>query len=359
MLQDLPIGVCSVGPANEVVIWNLAMELTSGISRASAVGTPLAELPEPWATLLVEFSATEDLHVHKRQVVIEGRLRSFNLHRAALATPSDRRAVDGELGTGGMVILLEDLTDISTLEAELAHSERLASIGRLAAGVAHEIGNPVTGIACLAQNLREEHDPELLRESVAAILEQTRRITEIVQSLVSFSHSGQLARGTRVPMVLRDSVEEAIRLVRLSHSGRQVECVNDCDAELRLLGDRQRLVQVFVNLLTNACHASQAGDTVEVHARQHGDRVTIEIRDQGCGMPREVRERIFEPFFTTREPGEGTGLGLSLVYSIVQDHDGTISVDSGEGRGTRMRIDLPGLANTATGPATPGRETGT
>ncbi len=358
VLQDLPIGVCSVGPANEVVIWNLAMDLTSGISRASAVGTPLAELPEPWATLLAEFSATEDLHVHKRQVVIDGRLRSFNLHRAALATPSDQRMVDGELGTGGMVILLEDLTDISTLEAELAHSERLASIGRLAAGVAHEIGNPVTGIACLAQNLREEHDPEQLRDSVSAILEQTRRITEIVQSLVSFSHSGQLARGTRAPMVLHDSVEEAVRLVRLSHSGRQVECLVDCAPDLRLLGDRQRLVQVFVNLLTNACHASQPGDTVEVLAQRRGDRVVIEIRDQGCGMPNEVRDRIFEPFFTTREPGEGTGLGLSLVYSIVQDHDGSITVDTDEGRGTRMRIDLPGLATDSGEPAAD-RETGT
>jgi Na+/proline symporter/signal transduction histidine kinase len=359
VLQDLPIGVCSVGPANEVVIWNLAMELTSGISRANAVGTPLVELPEPWATLMVEFSATEDMHVHKRQVVIDGHLRSFNLHRAALATPSDERAVGGELGTGGMVILLEDLTDISTLEAELAHSERLASIGRLAAGVAHEIGNPVTGIACLAQNLREENDPEQLRDSVAAILEQTRRITEIVQSLVSFSHSGQLSRSTRAPMVLSDSVEEAIRLVRLSHSGRQVVCLNDCDPGLRLLGDRQRLVQVFVNLLTNACHASQPGDTVEVHAHRDGDRLAIEIRDQGCGMPNDVRKRIFEPFFTTREPGEGTGLGLSLVYSIVQDHDGTISVDSDEGRGTRMLIDLPGLADATPLPDEPGKETGT
>jgi Na+/proline symporter/signal transduction histidine kinase len=347
VLQDLPIGVCSVGPANEVVIWNLAMEVISGISRGSAVGTPLVELPPPWDTLLVEFSRTDDLHVHKRQLVIEGRLRSFNLHRAALAAPESDRPASDELGAGGMVILLEDLTDISTLEAELAHSERLASIGRLAAGVAHEIGNPVTGIACLAQNLREESDPDLLHESVEAILDQTRRITEIVQSLVSFSHSGQLTRGTHAPMVLHDTIEEAIRLVRLSHSGRQVSCVNACDADLELLGDRQRLGQVFVNLLTNACHASQPGDTVEVSARQSGDRIVIEIRDQGCGMPKSLSERIFEPFFTTREPGEGTGLGLSLVYSIVQDHGGAITVDSSEGEGTRMLVDLPSLATSA------------
>jgi len=352
VLQDLPIGVCSVGPANEVVIWNLAMELISGISRSSAVGTPLAELPAPWATLLVDFSGTDDLHVHKRQLVIESRLRSFNLHRAALASQESDHPASGDLGAGGIVILLEDLTDISTLEAELAHSERLASIGRLAAGVAHEIGNPVTGIACLAQNLREESDPDQLRDSVEAILEQTRRITEIVQSLVSFSHSGQLTRGTHAPMRLHDTVEEAIRLVRLSHSGRQVECINTCDPALELLGDRQRLGQVFVNLLTNACHASQPGDSVEVYGRQRDDRVEIVIRDQGCGMPKSVRKRIFEPFYTTREPGEGTGLGLSLVYSIVQDHGGSITVDSREGQGTAMLIDLPGLAAPVTSNST-------
>ena len=139
----------------------------------------------------------------------------------------------------------------------------------------------------------------------------------------------------------------------------QVECVNRCPDELELFGDRQRLVQVFVNLLTNACHASRPGDAVEVRAHRHDARLVVEIRDQGCGMPREVRERIFEPFFTTREPGEGTGLGLSLVYSIVQDHEGTISVDSDEGRGTRILIELPALADPATGLDEPGEETGT
>jgi len=341
VLQDLPIGVCSVGPAGEVVIWNLAMELISGVPRGAAVGTPLEELPDPWGRLLSEFNVTTSQHIHKRQLVIAGRLRSFNLHRAAIAPPTPTHPVATDLDASGMVILLEDLTDITTLEAELAHSERLASIGRLAAGVAHEIGNPVTGIACLAQNLRDEPDAGLLQESVEEILGQTRRISEIVQSLVGFSHSGRTEHSNAALFPLRDCVEEAARLVRLSHSGKQVACVNNCPEGIDILGDRQRFVQVFVNLLTNACHASQPGDTVEIEASAHPGTIRIEVRDRGIGIPETLRERIFEPFFTTREPGEGTGLGLSLVYSIVKDHDGSIGVDSSEGGGTRMLITLP------------------
>ncbi|HEY5790136.1 MAG TPA: ATP-binding protein [Gammaproteobacteria bacterium] len=348
VLQDLPIGVCSVGPVGEVVIWNLAMELISGIPRNAAVGTPLEELPQPWGRLLKEFSVVADQHQHKRQLVLEGKLHSFNLHRAALAPPAPAHPAAQGLDPGGIVILLEDLSDITTLEAELAHSERLASIGRLAAGVAHEIGNPVTGIACLAQNLRDEQVSDEVRESIEEILAQTRRITEIVQSLVSFSHSGIAELRGSATFRIRDCVEEAARLVRLSHSGKQVTCVNDCPAEIEALGDRQRWVQVFVNLLTNACHASQPGDRVEVGATQGSERIEISVSDHGAGIPADLRERIFEPFFTTREPGEGTGLGLSLVYSIVKDHDGSITVDSTEAVGTRMLISLPRPRGSAT-----------
>jgi signal transduction histidine kinase len=108
-----------------------------------------------------------------------------------------------------------------------------------------------------------------------------------------------------------------------------------------MIGDRQRFIQVFVNLLTNACHASHPGDRVVIDARRHTRGIVIEVRDNGIGIPDEVRDRIFEPFFTTRDPGEGTGLGLPLVYTIVKEHGGSIRVDSTPGKGTRVRISLP------------------
>jgi PAS domain S-box-containing protein len=332
ILQELPLGVCSLGPDQEIVIWNHAMQHISGVEANAASGLKLDRLPEPWAGLLRGFLRARDQHLYKLQSTIHGRTRWFNLHKAAILDPSRG---------GGMVILVEDLTDLYTLEAELAHSERLASIGRLAAGVAHEVGNPLTGIASLAQNLRDETDPKLIRESVTLIQQQIRRIRDIVQALVTFSHGGVPTDRAAAPLNLRECIEEALQLVRLSHAGKQVVCANDCDPELTLVGDRQRLVQVFVNLLTNACDASCAGDAVRVIGRAEDGQAHVEVVDQGCGIPLEHQDRVFEPFFTTKAPGQGTGLGLPMVYNIVQDHAGTVRLDSAAGRGTRVILRLP------------------
>jgi signal transduction histidine kinase len=339
VLQDLPLGVCALSAEREVVIWNLAMELISGVARRDALDRKVTSLPGPWGTLLVGFASAEDHHTYRQQMEVNGYPRWFNFHKASIDSPLIASANQRD-ERPGLVILLEDLTDLETLEAELAHSERLASIGRLAAGVAHEIGNPVTGIACLAQNLRAEEYSDLVRTSVDQILQQTKRIGNIVDSLMSFSRSGT-PQENRERMNLHDTVLEAIRLVRLSRSGREVECLNACPTDLELQGDRQKFIQVFVNLLTNACDASQPGERVEVSGTRENGQVQIEVRDKGEGIPRELRDRVFEPFFTTKRPGEGTGLGLPMVYRIIGDYGGSVELDSNGGTGTRAIVRLP------------------
>lgn len=336
ILQELPLGVVSVDPDEEIVIWNLAMEVISGIARPQAVGARLGELPAPWDRLLREFLRAQERHVHKRQLEVGGQGRWFNLHKAYVDDPV---AAGG--AAAGAVLLIEDLTDLHMLEVELSHSERLASIGRLAAGVAHEIGNPVTGIACLAQNLQEEPpDPELMNESLEQILQQTRRISDIVQSLVTFSHSGALPGRQSAPVYLHDCVEDAIRLIRLSRRGKDVEFLNECAPGIAAQGNHPRLCQVFVNLLSNACDASTAGQTVIVRTLAQTDPLIVDVIDRGCGIAEELRERVFEPFFTDKPPGEGTGLGLALAYSIVHEHGGTIAILNRRGGGTRVRLQL-------------------
>jgi len=335
ILRDLPLGVCSISPDRKVVSWNLAMQLLSGVERAGAEGTAVSGLPQPWGMVLGRFLDIEDRHLHKLQIVVDGRARWFNLHKAAIQDPSSPG------GLGGSVILVEDLTDVQTLEAELAHSERLASIGRLAAGIAHEIGNPVTGIACLAQNLESESDDAWVRESSGQILEQTRRIGDIVQSLVSFSHTGGHEPAMFTTVNLHECVEEAVRLVRLSRAAKQVVVENRCPPALDVEGDRTRLVQVFLNLLSNACDASRPGARVELSAERRATQVEVLVHDHGEGIPEALRDRVFEPFVTTKAPGRGTGLGLPLVYGIVEDHGGSLALESEPGRGTRVRITLP------------------
>ncbi len=346
VLLDLPLGVCAMGPDQEVISWNQAMAFLSGLEDYQAVGRHLRELPEPWSGLLGGFLRTQDRHLRKVKLNADGRTRVFNLHKAAIEDPTGINS-SARPSSGGTVILIEDLTDLHMLESELAHSERLASIGRLAAGVAHEIGNPVTGIACLAQNLLSDNeDPAFVTESVEQILEQTRRISNIVHSLVSFSHSGTAVEHPGASFNLFQCVDDAMRLVRLSHAGKQIDFQNQCDPELRLYGDRQRFIQVFVNLLTNACDASQPGDHIVAHGRFDGDFIEVVVRDYGCGIPEELQDQVFEPFFTTKQPGEGTGLGLPMVYNIVAEHSGTVTLRSRENEGTAVILRIPAEPET-------------
>ena len=241
---------------------------------------------------------------------------------------------------------MEDVTDYEVLQSELLHSERLASIGRLAAGVAHEIGNPVTGIACLAQNLAYENDPEDVRDTAGSILKQTDRVTRIVESLVNFSHVGSDAGDLRLgPCNLADCVDEAIHLLQLDRQAKHINYQNECDREQIVLADSQRLLQVFINLLANARDACEDGGIVNISEDLQGEKVAISIEDDGSGIPAELMDRIFEPFFTTKDPGEGTGLGLALVYSIMEDMGGTLQIHSAvtedHEAGTRVSLELP------------------
>ncbi len=346
ILHDLPLGVCSLGTDREILGWNAVMESLTRIRAAEIIGSYLHNLPEPWRALLDDFASSNAQHVHQKAVSVTGNTRWFSLHKAAINLPS------GQSQLGAQVLVLEDLTDLKMLESHLAHNERLASIGRLAAGVAHEIGNPVTGIACLAQDLASESENHSVRDYTKQILDQTRRIDRIVQSLVGFSHSGKTRVGSEA-VDLQQTVDEAIALLRLGRDGNPLVAINTCDAGLLVAGDPQRLQQVFINLLGNARDASPPGEPIRIYTRPSGENiVTICVEDNGSGIPADLLGKVFEPFVTTKEPGKGTGLGLALVYGIVEDHQGLISIESpvhvSTGRGTRIVLSLPRWHDAAT-----------
>ncbi|QIB50855.1 MULTISPECIES: sensor histidine kinase [Pseudomonas] len=336
-LQDLPMGVCSLAKDSEVLMWNRAMHALTGIEADSVIGSRLANLPAPWNSLLERLVADQSAHLHKQKLVINGHTQWLNLHKAAIDEP-------GNLGSG-LVLLIEDQTETQMLEDELIHSERLASIGRLAAGVAHEIGNPITGIACLAQEMREESAEPDTREMAEQILEQTRRVSRIVQSMVNFAHVGSRHNNANEPVDLDACTREAIHLLSLSRKGPDVRYVSLCNPDHLAAGDSQRLVQVLINLLGNARDASNDGDTITIKTVQDEHQVLLTVEDQGSGIDKAIMARLFEPFFTTKEPGTGTGLGLALVYSIIEEHYGQITIDSpmdaATMRGTRFTITLP------------------
>ena len=341
------MGVCSLAKDQEILMWNRALEQLTGISAQRVVGSRLGSLEAPWRNLLEEFSRQSEPHRHKQRLSVDGQARWLNLHKAAIEEPLAP-------GNSGLVILVEDVTETRLLEDRLAHSERLASIGRLAAGVAHEIGNPITGIACLAQNLREEREGDAeINEISSQVIEQTRRVSRIVQSLMNFAHAGGRQQSSE-PVCLAAVTEEAIALLSLNRHAVDVEFRNQCDPQHWVDGDSQRLAQVIINLLSNARDASPAGGLIRISSQASEHSVEWLVEDQGNGIPKAIRQQVFEPFFTTKDPGKGTGLGLALVYSIVEEHYGQISIDSPvdphSGRGTRLRISLPRHVDT-TSPA--------
>jgi PAS domain S-box-containing protein len=337
-LQELPMGVCSLAKDQEILMWNRAMEELTGIPAQRVVGSRLSTIGEPWQALLEGFTNLPDEHLHKQRLALDGQIRWLNLHKAAIDEPLTP-------GNSGLVLLAEDLTETQLLEDKLVHSERLASIGRLAAGVAHEIGNPITGIACLAQNLREEREEDgELSEISNQILEQTKRVSRIVQSLMSFAHAGGHQQADE-PVNLSLITQDAIALLSLNRRSLDVQYFNLCDPDHWAVGDSQRLGQVLVNLLSNARDASPGGSAIRVRSEAWEHTVALIVEDEGEGIPQAIIDRLFEPFFTTKDPGQGTGLGLALVYSIVEEHYGQIIIDSPadpeQQRGTRVRVTLP------------------
>ena len=335
ILHQLPLGACSLDQDDEIVLWNSALETITGIRSNNATGSHLDSLPLPWRQVLGDAASGDATHQFAVEVEDGDRKMWFNLHKSVVQHSNNPLAEQ--------VILLEDVSDAIQLTRDIAHTERLASIGRLAAGVAHEIGNPVTGIACLAQDINSEADSDDQRQSATMILTQTDRITRIVRSLIDFSRSGSESDIDISDVPLAQSLQQAVQLLALDKEQTTIDVQIEVPQDLQVRGDPYQLVQIFLNLISNARDASDDGATVSIAARPVNQQAEIQITDNGTGISTNRLDKVLEPFFTTKPAGEGTGLGLSLVYSMVRSYGGELSLHSpvANNRGTRVTIRLP------------------
>ncbi|HSK09899.1 MAG TPA: ATP-binding protein [Vicinamibacterales bacterium] len=221
----------------------------------------------------------------------------------------------------------------------LAHTEKMAAVGTLAAGVAHEVNNPLGGILNCIENMRADPDDREMRERyLGLITDGLRRIERTVANLLDFSRRREIrAEPTSLNHCLLHVTELAD--YQLRRAG--IELVLDLDPdEPAILGDHFQMEQLFLNLLLNAVQAMPGGGKLTLRTRRRGDAVVAEVRDSGIGIPSEIRQRIFDPFFTTRPVGEGTGLGLAVSDRIVGAHGGRIEVESVPGEGSTFRVVL-------------------
>ncbi|MFW5904839.1 MAG: sensor histidine kinase, partial [bacterium] len=268
---------------------------------------------------------------------------SFNLMLHSL------REMRGDLEEWGRTLeeKVEERTEaLVQMRDRVAQSQRLASIGMLAAGVAHEVNNPLGGILALTGLTLEElpeDDPN--RSNLEEVVRQTERCRDIVKRLLEFSRQTEVSTEE---LDLNEVLDSTVNLVRRQSIFMNIEVRKDLDPELpRVLADRSQLQQVFMNILMNAAQAMEEEGTLTVESRTlpEGHGVELEFTDTGHGIPREHLDKIFDPFFTSGKEGHGTGLGLSIAYGIISRHQGTITVESEVGEGTTFTIRLPTAAS--------------
>jgi hypothetical protein len=218
----------------------------------------------------------------------------------------------------------------------------MASIGVLAAGVAHEVNTPLTGISSFTQMLLENADPADPKTAVLEKIErQTFRAAKIVNGLLNLSRPGG-ASHERILVDLNAVINDVFSLLEHQFAASSVKVRRDLSpVPVEVDGVEHQLQQVFLNLFLNARDAMPSGGWLSVETRVEGDRVVAEVADTGSGIPSEHLARIYDPFFTTKSIGRGTGLGLSITYGIVQEHGGTIRCDSAVGHGTRFSLAMP------------------
>ena len=244
----------------------------------------------------------------------------------------------GELAS--VIEYMKDITEEQRLQEQLIQSEKLAGIGILASGVTHEINNPLSGIIGMAEIALEEEDPSKNKDYLKDIMNCAQRIAEIVKGLKSYSRAAK--KEDQSPLDLNGVLEESLKMVRLAIKPASVEVIKKFQPIEKIQANIGEIQQVFTNLITNAFQAMDGeGGKLILSTRPLKDAVEVKVTDSGNGIPQKYINQIFDPFFTTKKPGEGTGLGLNIVYRIVTKYEGTIDVESKEQVGTTFTIKFP------------------
>ena len=345
ILESLDDGLLVVDLSDRIVRWNSALEELYGIPRVDAVGRRLSDLFDAPVVDAIcaarrdapNGSTLSRLPVAARQEAA-GHTMIVNVAVVPLRTAGEQAATPA-----GTIVILEDVTRRVELEEQLQISEKMASIGLLAAGVAHEVNTPLTGISSFTQMLLEGADPEDPKTRLLEKIErQTFRAARIVNGLLSLSRPpsapGRDLTAVDINVVLNDVLSLLEHQFQLQH----VRVRRDLStAAVPVVGSEQKLQQVFLNLFLNAKDAMPKGGWLSVVTGLKEGKAVVEVADTGSGIPSEHLARIYDPFFTTKSIGRGTGLGLSISYGIVREHHGSIECESIMGQGTRFVVEFP------------------
>ncbi|HXI20931.1 MAG TPA: ATP-binding protein, partial [Gemmatimonadales bacterium] len=347
VIDCLPVGLYVVDRDYRIQIWNRKREMgTQGLRRDEVVGRPVFEVltRQPAGQLRDEFD----------EVFRSGRVLQLELEVAVGGEPKYYRISkipmrqDGETITH-VITIGEDVSETHVAQQRILQSEKLAAIGQLAAGIMHEINNPLATIgACVAalENRLDDGDQgpaqAAIREYLEIIDKEVQRCESIVDGLLDFSRPKGKAKG---PVNVSPILEDTLFLLKHHERFKKIEVRRElADILPAVHANPEQLIQVFMAIMLNALDAMEEGGALTVRSLPssiHDDEIEVQIEDTGVGIPRAELPKIFEPFYTTKAPGRGTGLGLSVCYGIVAEHGGRIVVESQPTRGSVFRVFLP------------------
>lgn len=351
IVESINVGILAADLHDRIESWNSQIERLTGIAREYAVGRTLSELfPQELCDRFHEVKGQTGIHnIYK--VAWKPNLITTNGNGNGHVRVASRQEVivniavaplvSRELDEIGRLIIFDDITDRSELERRLLQADKLSSIGLLAAGVAHEVNTPLAVISTYAQMLAkqvsEDDQKSRLLEKIA---KQTFRASEIVNSLLNFSRT---SAGEFADVDLNRVVEETVSLVQHQIERAHVRIDMKLESDLpSIRGNSGKLQQVFLNLVLNARDAMEgSGGALTIRTSSDSSTARVEVTDTGQGIAAENLARIYDPFFTTKVARKGTGLGLSVTYGIVQEHGGSIEVNSQVGRGTTFQLEFP------------------
>lgn len=317
-----------------------------GYEQEAILGRSLESLVSPsrrqaiWDAYLSVLSGNQVDNLEMQVLSADGRAGQFSVNLSPMR--------DDQGQVSSVVVVMSDVTDAASLQAKLMHAEKMAAVGQLVSGVAHEVNNPLTAILGFADLLMENQElPESARKDLRVILQEAQRTKQIVQNLLSFARQ---MPPQRKPVQLNAILKRTIQLRAYDFHSRGVSVTERYDNELPfVIGDSQQLQQVFLNILNNAYDAvreSVPGPRIDISTRRNDDYVEVSFCDNGHGISHP--ERIFDPFFTTKQVGEGTGLGLSICYGIVKEHGGEILCSNNTGQqGATFTVRLPAVNELA------------
>jgi two-component system, NtrC family, sensor kinase len=334
IIESLTVGVAVIDQEDAIIGWNRVLEAQFGLRKDGVLGRKLADvLGGRNYSALFPTDTQRDFHLLS-EIGLDlpaGYKRIFDIAKTPL--------LDNLLNPYGTIIVFEDITEKIGLQQQLLTSEKLASIGLLSAGVAHEINTPLTGISSYVQMLQKKLTDPHYAQILDKIEAQTDRVGKIIKNLLNFSRNPSDSTFHRVDM--KECLGEILSLIDYKLKTMNIELEMAFDPIAPVYAQGERLQQVFINIILNALDAMPGGGKLRIALHRTGPEAIVEIADTGSGIKPENLPRIFDPFFTTKGVGKGTGLGLSISYAIIKEHEGRIQVESEPGKGTKFTVFIP------------------